>query len=131
MRFSCLAAFACAFLLIVLAACGGSRGGCGAQSIPVGPVPAGTPIPVQPLPANSGISTNVWVTVDFAVDASGTVTGTKVQVSSGSAAVDAAAIQIVKTTTFKVIDTNCEGQAVRAGFVMIEFSPNATPAPSR
>lgn len=95
--------------------------------MPIGPVPAGTPIPVQPLPANSGFSTTVTVRVDFAISANGTVSAESVQGSSGSTIVDNAALQIVKTTPFKSIDTNCDGAPVRQGFIDVTFSPNAIP----
>jgi len=124
MRRSRHVAYVCTLLLaLALAGCGGSRGGC-AASVPLGPVPAGTPIPVQTLPANSGITGSAFVRVDFTVNASGTVTAANVQLSSGSAVVDAAAVKIVESTTFKVIDTNCLGQPVRSGSVLIQFSPN-------
>lgn len=125
MHISRLTVLTCTFLILLgLAACGGSRGTCGAQVVPVGPIPAGTPIPVQPLPSNSGLSTNATVGVDFTVNLSGAVTAASVRTSSGSTVVDNTALQIVKTTLFKVIDTNCEGQPVRSGFVAITFSPN-------
>lgn len=79
------------------------------------------------MPANSGISTDAWVGVDFTVDASGTVTTANVRLSSGSTVVDAAAKQIVEATRFRVIDTNCLGQPVRSGYMAIQFSPTATP----
>lgn len=107
-----------------LAACGGgSRQGC-ALYIPKGPVPAGTPIPLQPLPANAGISTSATANIAFAIDANGAVTSERVLSSSGNAVVDNAALQIVKATTFKPVDTNCEGAPVRQGNVAITFTLN-------
>lgn len=126
MRFTRVGAFTCAALFAAtLAACGGSRGTCGGQSVPLGPIPAGTPIPAQPLPANSGVSTDVWVGVAFTVNSGGTVTAAHVRLSSGSTVVDAAAVRIVEATPFKIIDTNCEGQPIQSGYVVIDFSPNA------
>lgn len=125
MRVSCIVLRLCTLAAaLALAGCGGSRGGCAAH-VPVGPIPAGTPIPVQPLPANSGISSNVSVSVAFSIDANGTVTGTRIVVSSGSSAVDADAIAIVDATPFKSVDTNCLGVPARSGLVVVTFSPNA------
>lgn len=123
MRFSRPAAFACTFLFaLTLCACSGPRDGCGAQSIPLGPVPAGTPIPVQPMPQNSGLTANAFVGIDFTINATGTVTTEHVRISSRSTVVDNTALQIVQTTLFKAIDINCEGQPVRSGYVGIEFT---------
>ena len=119
-------AFAGALLIASgLAACGGgSQQGC-ALYIPRGPVPAGTPIPVQPLPANAGISTSATANVAFTIDANGSVIAEHVLSSSGNSPVDNAALQLVKATTFKPVDTNCDGAPVRQGNVSITFSPNA------
>ena len=112
-----------AIAFVAFCSCGGQPGG--TCTLPGGaPTVAGTPIPTQPIPASTGITTPVTVLVGVTVDASGNLSSITIKASSNNFTLDNAALTLVKGSKFNPGFAGC-GSVPNQATISILFSPSA------
>ena len=118
-------ALALMFGSLLTAGCGGTSGG-GCQLPGKLPSLAGTPIPLQPIPAGAGTTAAVTVVVQVLVDSSGAVTSASVVQSSQNTVIDATALSLVERSKFLPGQAGCDNNVPPpTTTVSVSFSPNA------
>ncbi len=111
--------------IIALGGCAGGSGGT-CQMTPVPASLAGTPIPAQPFPSGSHVTSAVNVVVSVTVNASGAPTAEQIQSSSNDAAVDRAAIAAAARAAYRAGLPGCSNApAPDIVVVTVPFSPTA------
>ncbi|MHB8461170.1 MAG: TonB family protein [Vulcanimicrobiaceae bacterium] len=109
-------------LLSAVSACGGAQSSGGCQLPGMAPRLAGTPIPTQPIPTDAiPFGSAFSVVISVTVDANGTLTSASIAQTSTISSVDAAALRLVRNSTFEPGNAGCGTQIPSTTTVTVNF----------